>query len=256
MKKLEIIGPEFYYVQAGEGSNSSFQPFPSLEHIKLHKMSNWKEWIPFKGSNFAFPRLRILTLHDCPKHRRHLPSHLSSIEEIEIKDCAHLLETTPAFPWLSPIKKMKIKKHTDSLGYSIKTPPTLLENDSPCILQHVTISHFYDLFALPKMIFRSYCLQHLELYAIQSLIAVPLDGLPTSLRSLAIVRCKRLAFMPPEICSNYTSLESLWLRSSCDALKSFPLDGFPVLQRLNISGCRSLDSIFILESPSPRPSSL
>jgi len=129
---------------------------------------------------------------------------------------------------------MKIKKHTDSLGYTKKTPPTLLESDSPCILQHVTINRFYDLFALPKMIFRSSCLQHLELYAFQSLIAVPLDGLPSP------VRCKRLAFMPPEI----------W-RSSCDALKSFPLDGFPVLQRLNISGCRSLDSLFILESPSP-----
>jgi len=48
MKNLETIGPEFYYVQAGEGSNSSFQPFPSLEHIKLHKMPNWKEWLPFE----------------------------------------------------------------------------------------------------------------------------------------------------------------------------------------------------------------
>ena len=62
--------------------------------------------------------------------------------------------------------------------------------------------------------------------------------------------------MPLETWSNYKSLVNLWLRSSCDALTSFPLDGFPMLQTLDIRDCRCLDSIFILESPSRRSSSL
>ncbi|CAL5201535.1 unnamed protein product [Lathyrus oleraceus] len=256
MKMLETIGPEFYCVQARECSNSSFQPFPSLECIKIHDMPNLKVWLPFEGSNFAFPRLRTLKLYDCHQLRRHLPNQLSSIEEIEIKGCAHLLETPPTLHWLSSIKVMKIKKYSDSRGYSINAQRTLLESDSPCLLQHVRINCFYGVFALPKMILRSTCLQRLELYAIQSPLAFSINGLPTSLRSLDIVRCKRLAFMPAETWSSYTSLESLWLRSSCDALKSFTLNGFPALQRLNITDCANLDSICVLESPSHRPSSL
>ncbi|XP_058788352.1 putative disease resistance RPP13-like protein 1 [Vicia villosa] len=249
MKMLETIGLEFYCVQARECSNSSFQPFPSLECIKIHDMPNLKVWLPFEGNNFAFPRLRTLKLYACHELRRHLPSQLSSIEEIEIKGCPRLLETPPTLHWLSSIKIMKIKRYSDSQR-------TLLESDSPCLLQHVRINCFYGIFSLPKMILSSTCLQHLELYTIQTPLAFPINGLPTSLRSLDIVRCRRLTFMPAETWSNYTSLESLWLRSSCNALKSFTLNGFPALQRLNIIDCTNLDSICMLESPSHHPSSL
>jgi len=256
LKILETIGPEFYFVKRGEGSNSPFQPFPSLEHMKLHNMPNWKEWFPFEGNNFSFPRLRTLKLHGCPELRRHLPSHLSSIEEIEIEGCDNLLTTPPTLHWLSSIKKMKIAYHWSFDDHAERIQQTLLERDSPCLLQSIKIMMCLSLFSWPKMIMNSTCLQQLELYEIQSPVAFPVDGLPTSLRSLIIFRCEKFAFMPPEMWSNYTSLEGLYLQSSCCALTSFPLDGFPALQRLDISDCKSLDSIFILESPPCRPSSL
>ena len=255
LKILETIGPEFYFVKRGEGSNSPFQPFPSLEHMKLHNMPNWKEWFPFEGNNFSFPRLRTLKLRGCPELRRHLPSHLSSIEEIEIEGCGNLLTTPPTLHWLSSIKKMKLAYYLGFDDHAESVQQTLLELDSPCLLQSINIICL-SLFSWPKMIMNSTCLTQLELYEIQSPVAFPVDGLPTSLRSLIIFRCEKFAFMPPEMWSNYTSLEGLYLQSSCCALTSFPLDGFPALQRLDISDCKSLDSIFILESPPCRPSSL
>ncbi|RHN66347.1 putative leucine-rich repeat domain, L domain-containing protein [Medicago truncatula] len=110
MKILERIGSEFYCVQEGEGSNSSFQPFPSLERIRFQIMPNWNEWLPFEGNSFAFPCLKTLELYNCPEFRGHFPSHLSSIEEIQIEGCARLLETPHTLHWLSSIIKKKSKK--------------------------------------------------------------------------------------------------------------------------------------------------
>ncbi|KAK2386229.1 putative disease resistance RPP13 protein [Trifolium repens] len=250
MKNMDTIGPEFYCAQGGECSNSSFQPFLSLERIKFDSMPSWKEWLQIEGINFAFPQLRTMELLNCPELRGHLPSHLPCIEEIVIKGCPHLLETPSTLHWLSSIKKININ------GFAEKTLLSWFESDSPSTMQDVVIEKCATLLYVPKLILRSTCLQHLTLYSLSSLIEFPSSGLPTSLQSLRIDNCENLSFLPPETWSNYTSLVSLDLWSSCDAVTSFPLDGFPALQTLRIYECKSLDSIYILESPSRRPSSL
>jgi len=250
IKMLEKFGPKFYYVQIEEGSNSSFQPFPSLQRIKFDNMPNWNEWIPFEGLKFAFPRLRAMELRNCPELRGHLPTNLPSIEKIVILGCSHLLETPSTLHWLSSIKKMNIN------GLGGRTQLPLLVSDSPCMMQDVVITNCVELLAVPKLILRSTCLTHLKLDSLPSLTAFPSSGLPTSLQSLTIDYCTNLSFLPPDTWSNYTSLVSLWLNRSCDALTSFPLDGFPALQTLYIQYCRSLDSICILEKYSPRSLSL
>ncbi|GAU20186.1 hypothetical protein TSUD_352500 [Trifolium subterraneum] len=250
MEILERIGPEFYCGQAGQNSDPSFKPFPSLECLMFRNMPNWKEWLPFVGNNFAFPRLKILILSNCPKLRGNFPNHLSSIEVIKIEGCPHLLETPSTFHWLSSIKKINIK------GCDERTQWSLVGSDSSCRLQHVTIERCDNLLSLPKMVMRSTCIQHLTLNDIPSLTAFPTDFQPTSLQSLHISMCKNLTFLPPETWSSYTSLVSLELWSSCDALTSFSLDGFPALERLYIYSCKNLDSIFISESPSHHASSL
>ncbi|RHN66345.1 putative leucine-rich repeat domain, L domain-containing protein [Medicago truncatula] len=250
MEMLETIGPEFYYAQIEEGSNSSFQPFPSLERIMFDNMLNWNEWIPFEGIKFAFPQLKAIKLRNCPELRGHLPTNLPSIEEIVIKGCVHLLETPSTLHWLSSIKKMNI----NGLGESSQL--SLLESDSPCMMQDVEIKKCVKLLAVPKLILKSTCLTHLGLDSLSSLTAFPSSGLPTSLQSLNIQCCENLSFLPPETWINYTSLVSLKFYRSCDTLTSFPLDGFPALQTLTICECRSLDSIYISERSSPRSSSL
>ncbi|AES69737.1 LRR and NB-ARC domain disease resistance protein [Medicago truncatula] len=91
-------------------------------------------------------------------------------------------------------------------------------------------------------LFLSYtCLQHLQLIYISSLTAFSSNGLPTSLKSLDISDCKNLAFLPPEMWSNYTSLVDLYLENCCDGLTSFQLNGFPTLESLSIEGCSFLN---------------
>jgi Leucine-rich repeat (LRR) protein len=248
MSILETIGPEFYGMLGG-GSNSPLQPFPSLEHLEFSFMSNWKEWLPFGGSKFPFPRLKTLKLEDCQELRGHLPCHLSSIEEITIIGCDHLLATPPTMHSLSSVKSLDVRS-------SVSTEWALFESDSACLLQRVKIWNFQMMMSLLKMFMSTTCLQHLELYYIPSLTTFPDDGLPTSLQSLHINECKNLAFLPPETWSKYTSLVTLELWTSCDALTSFPLNGFPVLQRLSILGCGNLQCLFISEISSHFPSTL
>ena len=250
MSMLETIGQEFYCVKEGKASNSSFQPFPSLERLKFHSMYNLKEWHPFDGNNFSFPRLRTLDLHGCHELRGHLPSHLPCIEEINIVGCAHLLETPSTLHWLSSIKKININVQAR------RTKLSLLGSDSPCMRQDVVIEKCVTLSSVPKLILSSNFLQHLELYHIPSLTAFPTEGLPTSLQTLRVLGCGNLSFLPPETWSNYKSLVMLEISGSCDALASFPLNGFPALQMLVLAGCGCLDSIFLLESPSCWSSSL
>ncbi|CAJ2639091.1 unnamed protein product [Trifolium pratense] len=274
MKILETIGPEFCCAQGGECSNSSFQPFPSLERIKFDSMPSWKEWIHFEGTKYAFPKLKTMKLHNCPELRG-LPSHLSCIEEIVIKDCPHLLETrstshgsekdestvdpppeksgletastsqgtendgSRGVQWFSSLKKLEMNGPAEGKeqdGAIIREPPSYV----------------------PKFIegCSARLLQHLKLSSLSSLATFPPSGLPTSLKSLCISKCENLSFLPSDTWSSYTSLLSLELESSCDALKSFQLDGFPVLQRLDIYKCNHLNSICISKSRSPRPSNL
>ena len=178
-----------------------------------------------------------------------MPSHLPSIEEIAIITCDCLLATPSTPHWLSSVKSLDLHS-AGSLELS------LLGSDSPCLMQDAKFYNFKTLLSLPKMLLSSTCLQHLDLTHIDSLAAFPADCLPTSLQSLCIHGCGDLAFLPLETWSKYTSLVKLELGDCCDALTSFPLNGFPVLRRLTIEGCMNLESIFILDNASLAPSTL
>lgn len=230
------------------GSNSPFQPFPSLENLKFSYMCNWKEWVPYKGSQFPFPRLKTLKLDVCSELRGHLPCHLSSIEEVTMIDCGSLLITPATLPWLSSVKSLYL--HAGS------TESSLIESDSACLLQHLKIWNFQTMLSIPKMFLNTACLQHLDLYFLPSLTTFPAYGLPTSLQSLCIINCQNVAFLPPETWCSYTSLVTLVLEYSCDALTSFSLNGFPVLQSLSIEGSRNLQCFFISDISSHCQSSL
>ncbi|CAK8565007.1 unnamed protein product [Lathyrus sativus] len=255
MPILETIGQQFYGMAAG-GSNSSFQPFSSLENLLIQDMSNWKEWHPFPDSMFPFPRLKTLSLYGCPKLKGHLPSHLPSLEVIQISGCDHILATPPTQHWLSSIKSIHIIGDLNSESNTEKTQCSLLESDSPCLLQTIDISSCHMIKSVPKMIINSTCLRHLTLYGISSLTAFPINGLPTSLQLLYINKCENLTFLPLETWSSYTSLEFFHLESSCSALTSFPLNYFPMLRYLYIIKCSSLESIFISETSSCSSSTL
>lgn len=75
-----------------------------------------------------------------------------------------------------------------------------------------------------------------------------ISSLPTasSMRVLNIENCGNLKF-PAHLQQRHRSLASLYLHNSCDSLKVLPLDIFPNLKSLDISGCKNLTALTVSE---------
>ena len=116
MKTLSqpFIGREFY------GEDFS-QPFRSLENLHFEDMEEWENWSPCG----EFPKLRKLSIEQCPKLMGKLPNHLPLLENIVINGCRQLMVSISNFPELC---KMEIggsegvvrgnKVHFNSLRFS------------------------------------------------------------------------------------------------------------------------------------------
>ncbi|KAJ1384121.1 Virus X resistance protein-like, coiled-coil domain [Sesbania bispinosa] len=231
MKKVKLVGNEFY---CNNASSSSFQPFPILESLEFEDMSEWQEWLPFQGegNNFPFPCLKRLCLCKCPKLRGNLPNYLTSLIEVHILECNQLEAKSSDLHWNTSIEVINIREGGEGLL-------SLLDNFS---YSELSIEKCESLQSLPRMILSANCLQELSLKDL-TLISFPKDGLPTSLRSLEIWDCGKLEFLSHENWHKYTSLEKLVLWNSCHSLTSFPIGSFPALQELNICFCPTMQAI-------------
>ncbi|PON34417.1 LRR domain containing protein [Parasponia andersonii] len=87
-----------------------------------------------------------------------------------------------------------------------------------------------------------YCLQYLYISDCSSSISI--GCLPTTLRTLEINNCDKLEFPFPH---SHKFLERICIKNSCDFLISFPLNSFPKLNMLSIHGCRTLESLYVLD---------
>ncbi|KAI9074158.1 hypothetical protein K1719_043873 [Acacia pycnantha] len=234
MASIVTLGGEFY---CSKGEPSSFQPFPSLEILRFENMPIWEEWTLFEGEGekFPFPRLKQLSLHNCPMLKGDIPDILPSLTKVSISNCKQLEAKSTALQWITSVEELKIEKGEHGLLGAFDHFPL----DS---LKSLTIKKCDSLQCLPRTIMGSHCLQMLSLKDIPSITSFPIDGLPTSLRSLSIRNCEKLEFLPQDSWQNYTSLENLYIRKSCHSLKSFPLGCFPKLECLHIFDCHNLES--------------
>ena len=91
-------------------------------------------------------------------------------------------------------------------------------------------------------------LQHLYVIDCNSLKSFPRNYPTIALKVLYIQNCKRLNFLPPASKTHqYALLEHLCIGSSCDPLRSFPLDFFPKITSLSIWDCANLESLTMPE---------
>ncbi|XP_062173914.1 putative disease resistance RPP13-like protein 1 [Alnus glutinosa] len=85
-------------------------------------------------------------------------------------------------------------------------------------------------------------IEKLEIQRLDALEFLFWGGQPT-LKTLTIESCRKLE-LPTNV--DYSSIEDLML-DRCDSLKSFPLDLFPKLRRLEIRDCGNLESLTVRE---------
>ncbi|CAN6561904.1 unnamed protein product [Malus baccata var. baccata] len=242
MKCVMSIGAEFY----GVNGTCLIQPFRSLKRLEFRKMPEWEEWLPSpgRGQCLDFPRLEELVLESCPKLRGNLPDHLPCLKKLQVLYCGVLHERATRSRWIP----WSLIVNTESLRQSLQDLQisgcpglsSILETES---LSSLSIGEGADCLQ-PHLSSR---LQYLSLVNCGSLLSLPRNGLPTTLKSLSIQFCRRLEFLSHEMMAKLTSLQHLTLWYSCDSLRSFPLGVFPKLSSLEIRGSKNLESLSIGE---------
>ncbi|KAI8548357.1 hypothetical protein RHMOL_Rhmol07G0267700 [Rhododendron molle] len=203
MPGITSVSREFY----GE-SGSLRKPFQSLETLRFEKMSGWVDWCILDAGEFS--RLQRLEVIECPKLFRHLPTNLSSLVYLSIKDCPELVSSLP---------------DTTSLrGLSlIECQGMQLEGQGMPSVEQLYISSFPSLKEFVS-----------ELVTLKNLKVLTVD------------KCPSLSYFPlsEEMSHCYTSLEVLEVRK-CESLKSLPLGLFPQLQFLDIVDCLNFETLLI-----------
>ncbi|XP_059441946.1 putative disease resistance RPP13-like protein 1 [Corylus avellana] len=226
--EVVTVGREFF----GSGSSSS-KPFGALKILKFENMWKWGEWNYFGDENegVGFPQLEELSIRNCSKLTGGLPVHLPSLAILKIANCQQLVAPLPRTP---AIRNLRLD---DCNG--------VLLNEWPPGMQKLEIQRFDALEFLPKgMIESNGGLQELSIHWCSSLVSLPKDGLPSTLKTLKINSCKKL-----ELSTNldYSSLGKLSL-VNCHSVKSFPLDLFPNLYHIEITLCGNLESLTVPEN--------
>ncbi|XP_059463422.1 putative disease resistance protein At3g14460 [Corylus avellana] len=258
LQNLSIVGFDEVVTVGREfcgSDSSSVKAFGALKVLRFEHMMKWEEWISFDDENGggALPQLEELYIHKCPKLTGVLPIHLPSLAKLEICGCPQLVAPLPRTP---AIRELELSYCNEML---LKELPTGMQKlkiegfnaleslpegmiDSNGGLQELVIVECSSLMSLPKDGLPS-TLKTLQISVCSSLVSLPKDGLPSTLKTLYVNRCTKLE-LPTNL--DYSSIEKLVL-SNCDSFKSFRLDLFPMLNHIEILKCSNLESLIVPE---------
>uniref|UniRef100_A0A2N9FNK1 R13L1/DRL21-like LRR repeat region domain-containing protein n=1 Tax=Fagus sylvatica TaxID=28930 RepID=A0A2N9FNK1_FAGSY len=239
MDSVKRVGPEFCGMD---------NPFQSLETLTFEGMLEWEEWVSFDDEGGEFPRLRELSIRRCPKLKGNLPKQFPSIVKVEISESQELVTTL-----LTEASLHKRLLHyydevlfiSDGKAVSFSEQMTLFTSEGAIESSLLmTQGGLQDLSSF----------ESIKVSEISQLMKLPvrLDSLKIegcdSLELIPEQNCKELEFLPlAEKTDQYACLEHLCIGSSCDSLKSLPLDFFPKLRNLSIWDCANLESLSMTE---------
>ncbi|KAG2668821.1 hypothetical protein I3843_14G008000 [Carya illinoinensis] len=227
LDEVVTMGPEFY----GNNSNSSMKSFGTLKVLKLVGMLNWENWLHSGGENEVetFSQLEELYIKNCPKLRAKLPVHPSSLARLEIICCKKL--ELPMHRQYSSLEALCLTNCCDSLtSISLDLFPNLksirlgcnnlksLEHGGDHLviseliicncpkfvdfpkgglhapnLESFIIDNCESLRSMPDRIhlfLSSLCF--LNLSNCPEVESFPEGGLPSNLKQIVIIRCKKL----------------------------------------------------------------
>ncbi|KAG8492193.1 hypothetical protein CXB51_009606 [Gossypium anomalum] len=277
--QVQKIGVEFF------GENE-LNPFASLEVLSFASLPNWKEWDSCEGDEkvLKFPNLRKLSIDACPQLLGRLPTHVSSLQILEIDGCRSLVVSISSFPTLcelsirgcaelvddrsSPAKEelASLSQHGLSLVghrsitirycpqlHSLETEEAELQPDKISRFESLVIGGCDRLNRLPKFLHELTFLTVMEIYSCPGLVSFAENNLPPNLKKLHISVCTNLEYLVDEIEDNKSMsstlchLEDLEI-NRCGSLMSLSLKGHKnicnQLQRLQITHCSKLSCLF------------
>ncbi|KAL6327862.1 hypothetical protein AAG906_026540 [Vitis piasezkii] len=216
--------------------------FPSLEYLRFENMSEWEYWEDWSSSTESlFPCLRELTIDNCPKLIKKIPTNLPLLTELYVDNCPKLESTLLRLPSLKELKVTKCNEAVLRNGTELTS------------LTELTVSGILGLIKLQQGFVRSLSgLQALEFSKCEELTCLWEDGfeskslhchqlvsLGCNLQSLKINRCDKLERLPNGW-QSLKCLEKLEI-ADCPKLLSFPDVGFPPkLRSLTFGNCEGL----------------
>ncbi|KAK4841666.1 hypothetical protein QYF36_008351 [Acer negundo] len=262
----------------------SVKPFPSLEILIFREMLEWQEWIFADIEGGEFPHLQELYIQRCPKLKWSLPKYLPpSTKKVEISGCPSLL--IPKLPskdylWLTYSPPILVRAVNSNMGQFKVEDESASEYDTDSDTSDLDFQHSMEEVSLGTMTYSAYYFPSTKMPSrVYALIIERLFGLssvpeglmrenpclrdlsiincpylesfdgghpPVGLKILYIRDCRKLEFLSPTITMYQdTFLEDLHISSSCDSLKSFPLNLFPKLRTLVINDCANFSTISI-----------
>uniref|UniRef100_F6HPU8 Disease resistance RPP13-like protein 1 n=1 Tax=Vitis vinifera TaxID=29760 RepID=F6HPU8_VITVI len=242
MSGVVMVGSEFY----GNSSSSLHPSFPSLQTLSFEDMSNWEKWLCCG----EFPRLQELSIRLCPKLTGELPMHLSSLQELNLKDCPQLL-----VPTLNVLAARELQLKRQTCGFTTSQTSKIEISDVSQLKQLPLVPHYLYIrksdsveSLLEEEILQTnmYSLEICDCSFYRSPNKV---GLPSTLKSLSISDCTKLDLLLPELFRcHHPVLENLSINGgTCDSLLlSFSvLDIFPRLTDFEINGLKGLEELCI-----------
>ncbi|CAL5411726.1 unnamed protein product [Camellia sinensis] len=205
MSALKHVGCEFY----GQGGT---KPFPLLETLSFKDMPEWEDWYTFGDHKEVQPFTCVseLSLENCPKLLRMLPSDLPCLNNLEIKECLQLL--------------------VEVSSLVLPSLTSLVMNDVP-LTSLQAVLEMRNIVDDEVMLANAKC-KH-----------------PSSVTSLSIGMIEKLELLPKWLTHGLMELEALNI-TSCEELKTLWKNeaklqhSHPALRCLEIEGCPQLVSLF------------
>ncbi|KAJ7947222.1 LRR and NB-ARC domain disease resistance protein [Quillaja saponaria] len=276
---LVTIGPEFY-----KNDDNSYLTtlFPSLEELNFEDMPIWEEWSSFEGfEGDVFPRLRSLSVINCPRLIRDLPHHLPALKFLDIDGCPNLVSSLPRSPAshtlsIKNCESLQLSQHPEQeklprsvrelriegcyLVKSVFEAMAMYNNDFTTCLELLSISSCSFAISFPggncdKLVdcrmdwnLRT-PLSKLQIYGkYENVESFPEEGLlPTSLTFLSLEKFSSLQKLDNKGMQNLISLEQLHI-ANCPRLESLTEEKLPgSLIKLTIRECQLLEKGILMK---------
>ncbi|KAL7204501.1 hypothetical protein ACSBR2_017556 [Camellia fascicularis] len=229
LSAVKHVGCEFY------GQHCA-KPFPLLETLCFENMSEWEDWYIFGIDKEVqtFTRVSKLSIKNCPKLVRMLPSNLPCLKTLEIINCAQLLveASSLVLPSLTSMSLSDVR---------LPSLPVLLETCNvlePSSLTRLKIRNV----SIPE----SLCNPSID---DEVMLANAMSKHLSSVTSLSIGKIQKLALLPKWLTQGLKGLKELKI-DKCNELTTLRQNeaglqhSLLALQRLEIRFCPQLVSLF------------